>query len=60
MKTCLYGNNDLDLRTLLRSGASAHELAAAIAEAVSHKAKDGHEAEALRSPVEESMATIGG
>ena len=60
MKTCLYGSNDLDLRTLLRSGASAQELAAAIAEAVSHKAKDGHEAEALRSPVEESMATIGG
>jgi cyclic pyranopterin phosphate synthase len=60
MKTCLYGNNDLDLRTLLRSEASAHELAAAIAGAVSHKAKDGHEAEAMRSPVEESMATIGG
>jgi cyclic pyranopterin phosphate synthase len=59
MKTCLYGNNDLDLRTLLRSGASTNELAAAIAGAVSHKAKDGHEEEALRSPVE-SMATIGG
>jgi len=60
MKTCLYGNNDLDLRTLLRSGASPDELAAAIAGAVSHKAKDGHVAEAMRSPVEESMATIGG
>jgi cyclic pyranopterin phosphate synthase len=60
MKTCLYGNNDLDLRTLLRSGASPDELANAISGAVSHKAKDGHEAEALRSPVEESMATIGG
>ena len=60
MKTCLYGNNDLDLRTLLRSGASPDELAAAISGAVSHKAKDGHEAEAKRSPVEESMATIGG
>jgi cyclic pyranopterin phosphate synthase len=60
MKTCLYGNNDLNLRALLRSGASPDELAAAIAGAVNHKAKDGHEAEAMRSPVEESMATIGG
>jgi cyclic pyranopterin phosphate synthase len=60
MKTCLYGRNELDLRSLLRNNRSTEDIAHAIRQAVFGKAKDGLHAEALRSPVEESMATIGG
>lgn len=60
MKTCLYGRNELDLRTMLRSNQSTDVIAESITNAVSHKMKNGIEAEAARSPVEESMATIGG
>jgi len=60
MKTCLYGRNELDLRSLLRNNHSTEDIAHAIQQAVFGKAKDGLQAEALRSPVEESMATIGG
>ncbi|MFN5619993.1 MAG: GTP 3',8-cyclase MoaA [Flavobacteriales bacterium] len=59
-KTCLYGKNDLDIKHLMRSGLDDRELAEAIASCVMHKPLDGLQAEALRSPVEESMATIGG
>lgn len=60
MKTCLYGHNALDLRALLRTAKSKEELLESIQHAVHHKAKNGFEAENSRSPVEESMATIGG
>ena len=60
MKTCLYGRNELDLRELMRKQASTQEIALAIEHAVLHKKRDGLEAEADRTPVEESMATIGG
>ncbi len=60
MKTCLYGRNELDLRSMLRNHHSTEEIAQAIAHAVLRKKKDGIEAEADRLPVEESMATIGG
>jgi cyclic pyranopterin phosphate synthase len=60
MKTCLYGRNELDVRSLLRNNHSTEDIALAIQQGVFGKAKDGLQAEALRSPVEESMATIGG
>lgn len=60
MKTCLYGQNELDLRDLMRKQLSTQEIATAIEHAVLHKKKDGVEAESARTPVEESMATIGG
>jgi molybdenum cofactor biosynthesis protein A len=60
MKTCLYGHNELDLRSMLRSDASEQHIAEAIKHAVLRKKKDGIEAEAARTPLEESMATIGG
>jgi cyclic pyranopterin phosphate synthase len=60
MKTCLYGRNELDLRDLMRKQASTQEIALAIEHAVLHKKRDGLEAESDRTPVEESMATIGG
>jgi cyclic pyranopterin phosphate synthase len=60
LKTCLYGKNDADIKALLRSGMTDDQLAQAITASVLRKPRDGREAEALRSPVEESMATIGG
>jgi len=63
LKTCLYDDGMLDLRQLLRSGATDEELAAAFRGAFAHRAKDGFEAEARRTahhPVSESMSTIGG
>lgn len=60
MKTCLYGHNALDLRKMLRDGATNVVIAESIKTAILHKTKDGHEAQAKRPPVEESMATIGG
>jgi molybdenum cofactor biosynthesis protein A len=62
LKTCLYDNGVLDVRALIRSGRSDEDMKAAIAAAVSNRAKDGFEAERRRSDhhVSESMATIGG
>jgi cyclic pyranopterin phosphate synthase len=60
MKTCLYGRNELDLRAMLRNNASIESIAESISQAVLQKKKNGLEAEASRTPVEESMATIGG
>jgi molybdenum cofactor biosynthesis protein A len=63
MRTCLYGRDELDLRALLRNGASDGEIEAAIRATVSNRARDGFEAEARRGPgmpVGESMAGIGG
>jgi len=62
LKTCLYDNGVLDLRTLMRNGASDSELKTAFRHAVGNRAKDGIEAENNREkgPVMESMTTIGG
>lgn len=62
LKTCLYDNGGLDLKTLLRSGATDEQLTHAIVQAVQAKAADGHEAERQTHPygVHQSMATIGG
>ncbi|WP_151086199.1 GTP 3',8-cyclase MoaA [Hymenobacter baengnokdamensis] len=63
IKTCLYDQGVLDLRALLRNGATDNDLAEALAQAFYHRAANGFEAERLR-PVHqlnfESMATIGG
>lgn len=60
LKTCLYDNGVLDIRALLRSGASDEELTAAFLQAFAHRPRNGFEAENQRSTVTESMATIGG
>jgi len=60
MKTCLYGRNELDIRSMLRNNQTTEVIEKAIRQAVMHKKKNGTEAEAARTPVEESMATIGG
>ncbi|MFT5723635.1 MAG: molybdenum cofactor biosynthesis protein A [Bacteroidia bacterium] len=61
LKTCLYGKNDLDLRSLLRNGSSDEEIAIQIQAAVAQKPKDGFVAESERFfSISESMASIGG
>jgi molybdenum cofactor biosynthesis protein A len=60
LKTCLYDNGVLDVRALLRSGASDADLADAFRRAFAQRPANGFEAEAQRGPVSESMATIGG
>jgi len=63
LKTCLYDDGVLDLRSLLRSGASDESLAQALKAAYMQRAKDGFEAEQKRKfhhPASESMSTIGG
>lgn len=62
IKTCLYDNGVFNVRDLMRSGATDEQLLATLQTALSHRAKDGFEAEQKRFnfPVSESMATIGG
>lgn len=63
LKTCLYDDGVFNLRDMIRNGATDAELKAALLEALSHRAKNGFEAEKNRkfgSPISESMSTIGG
>ncbi len=63
LKTCLYDSGVFNVRNLMRAGATDAELETAFYEAISHRAKDGWEAEQKRQfglPVQESMSTIGG
>lgn len=60
LKTCLYDSGVLNVRDLMRSGVSDTELADAFRLAFAQRAANGFEAEKLRAPVSESMATIGG
>ncbi len=61
LKTCLYDNGVLDLRKLLRSGASDNAIARAIRMKILDRAADGFEAEQrARRTNGTSMAEIGG
>ncbi|MDX2303973.1 MAG: GTP 3',8-cyclase MoaA [Microscillaceae bacterium] len=63
LKTCLYDEGVLDIKQLMRSGASDDLIKTALLQAFGNRAKDGYEAEQRRSsdlPVSESMSTIGG
>ncbi len=62
MKTCLYSNNKLDIRKLLRTELSDEIIAQQIEKAVSTKEENGFEAEKshIRSAIKDSMASIGG
>ncbi|WP_345224179.1 GTP 3',8-cyclase MoaA [Hymenobacter koreensis] len=63
LKTCLYDQGVLDVRALLRGGATDEELRTALTQAFRYRAANGFEAE-QRRPVHqlsfESMSTIGG
>jgi molybdenum cofactor biosynthesis protein A len=60
--TCLYGENALNLRDLVRESDSDEDIKTLIANTLRHRAKDGFEAESRRSAsgITSSMATIGG
>ncbi len=61
LKACLYDNGVLDLREMLRSGASDAEIGAAVRRAVAGRAENGLVTEAECGRVREpSMASIGG
>ncbi|WP_119079095.1 GTP 3',8-cyclase MoaA [Chitinophaga alhagiae] len=61
VKTCLYGDDVMNIRDSLRSGAADSELLEALQTAVWHKKKDGFEAAAAnRRSQHESMSVIGG
>ncbi len=62
LKTCLYDDGVLDIKKLLRSGASDQEVLEALLVAFGNRPKDGFEAEKRRKigAVKESMSTIGG
>ncbi len=63
LKTCLYDEGVFNIKNLIRNGATDEQLKFSFLEAISHKYKNGHEAEKNRinSPlISESMTTIGG
>ncbi len=63
LKTCLYDEGVLDIKALMRAGASDEELKKAFLSAFSNRAKDGFDAENKRKKggkISESMSTIGG
>jgi molybdenum cofactor biosynthesis enzyme MoaA len=60
-KTCLYEEGGMNVRDMMRKGASDEELKAFFFDSLQHKAKDGFEAESQRkNRIRESMTTIGG
>lgn len=63
LKTCLYDDGGLNIKDMMRNGATDDELQIALLKAFGSRAKDGWEAERLRvvhPGIHESMATIGG
>ncbi|MEM6261888.1 MAG: GTP 3',8-cyclase MoaA [Bacteroidota bacterium] len=63
LKTCLYDDGVLDIKKVMRDGATDEKLKEAFLSAFNTRAKDGYEAERNRKKskkVTESMATIGG
>lgn len=63
LRNCLYDDGVMNVRDLMRTGASDSDLKNSLLKAFSKRAKDGWEAERLRSEkksAHESMATIGG
>jgi molybdenum cofactor biosynthesis protein A len=63
LRTCLYDDGALNIKDLMREGISVDDIKIKLLTAFNNKAKDGWEAEQLRtkiSGIHESMATIGG
>lgn len=61
LKACLYDNGVLDLRAMLRGGASDSEIQQAITACVHNRFANGHETQAFcQRETEQSMAGIGG
>lgn len=60
LKTCLYDGGVLNVKELLRSDSDDAHVAHAFVNAFNNRHKDGFEAEQNRTPIHESMSTIGG
>lgn len=63
LKTCLYDDGGLNIKDLIRNGASDDELRSVLLDAFGNRAADGWEAEKSRvihPGLHESMASIGG
>jgi molybdenum cofactor biosynthesis protein A len=63
LKTCLYDEGVMNIKDILRAGASENDLREKLLSTLGKRPKDGWEAEKNRNvndPVHESMATIGG
>ena len=60
IKTCLYDDGVFNVKDFMRAGMDDQQLVSLVAEAISHKAKNGFEAQANKLLQFESMATIGG
>jgi molybdenum cofactor biosynthesis protein A len=63
LKTCLYDEGVLDIKSLLRAGVNTEKIKEHLHAAFSTRAANGWEAETRRNknyPVHESMSTIGG
>lgn len=64
LKTCLYDNGVLNIKDVMRSGATDEEISKLFRHTFKNRAKDGFEAEKRRTqnhnPINESMALIGG
>ena len=61
LRTCLYGAPAANLRDEIRNGATEEQLITTIVHAVSHREKDGFEAEQNNSKtVHDSMSVLGG
>jgi molybdenum cofactor biosynthesis protein A len=63
LKACLYDDDGIDLKKVMREGINDKDLKAILISAISRKEKDGWKAEKMRSRegmVQQSMASIGG
>jgi cyclic pyranopterin phosphate synthase len=61
LRTCLYGPPVVNLRDVLRKGASAADLEQEIIQAVSQRERDGYAAElASQGDIHTSMSVLGG
>lgn len=62
LKTCLYDGGIFNIKNIMRAGCTDEHVKTALLNALSARAKDGHEAEQTRlaGGVHESMAMIGG
>lgn len=64
LKTCLYDEGVLNIKTVIRNGASDEEISERFRQTFRQRAKDGFEAERRRkqnhNPIHKSMSVIGG
>ena len=63
LKNCLYDNGALNIKDIMRAGASDEQIKQELLNTFNHRPFDGREAERLRheqANIHESMATIGG